>query len=109
MHYLDNSATTRVCPEAAQQLPGLAPAFGGDGAGVHDHGVGQLPGGAGPVPVLLEPGLHGLGFKLVDLAAESGYNLCHGLYPFKISEQRTVNRYGVRFADVLSSSPKAIP
>ena len=68
-------------PQAADGLAGFAPALGGDGAGVDDHRVRHLAGGGGQMPVLLEPGLHGLGLKLVDLAAESGYNVSHKKSP----------------------------
>ena len=63
--------------QAADRLAGFAPALGRDGAGVDDHRVGDLARGGGPVPVAEEDALHGLGLILVDLAAESRYNIDH--------------------------------
>ena len=64
-------------PETAHGLARLARAFGCDGAGIDDHGVRALPFGARRVAVALEKLLHRLGLVLVDLAAESGYNVLH--------------------------------
>ena len=68
--------------QAADGLAGFAPAFGGDGAGVDDHGVGDLPRHRTLKAALIEKTLHGLGLILVDLAAESGYNILHAVLRF---------------------------
>ena len=74
--HADDSAGVFVA-QAADGLAGLAPAFGRDGAGVDQHGVRDLAGDGGFVPVRLQQRFHGLGLILVDLAAESGYNVFH--------------------------------
>ena len=63
--------------QAADELAGFAPALGSDGAGIDDDGVGKLAGGGAFMPTLMQYGLHRLRLILVDLTAESGYNILH--------------------------------
>ena len=63
--------------EPAYHLAGFAPALGGHGAGVYYHGVGKLAGYGGLMPMLLQKTFHRLSLILVDLTAESGYNIFH--------------------------------
>ena len=63
--------------QAADELAGFAPALGSDGAGIDDDGVGKLAVGGAFMPALMQYGLHRLRLILVDLTAESGYNILH--------------------------------
>ena len=63
--------------EPAYHLAGFAPALGGHGAGVYYHGIRKLAGYGGLMPVLLQKTFHRLRLILVDLTAESGYNIFH--------------------------------
>ena len=63
--------------QAADELAGFASALRRDGAGVDDHRVGKLAGRRRLMAVLVEYSLHGLRLILVDLTAESGYNVFH--------------------------------
>ena len=66
-----------LIPQAADGLAGLAPGLGRDGAGVDDDRIGELAWRGALMSVGAEHGLHGLRLVLVDLAAESGYNVLH--------------------------------
>ena len=89
-------------PQPPQQLPGLAVPFGGDGAGVHHHGV--------PAPLVVElqhlPSLggellaQGLGLVLVHLTAEGIKGDLHSGAPYfdKMMAGRMPSRSSVSWA-----------
>ena len=66
--------------QAADRLAGFAPALRRDGAGIDDDEIDRLPLRCGLKALLLQEGLHGLRLVLVDLAAESGYNVTHNCH-----------------------------
>ena len=79
------AADSRQCAgmllaQTADRLAGFAPALRRDGAGVDDDEIDRLPVGCGLKALRLQEGLYGLRLVLVDLTAESGYNVSHNFH-----------------------------
>ena len=70
--------------QAADRLAGFAPALRRDGAGIDDDEIDRLPLGGRQKALLLQERLDGLRLVLVDLAAESGYNVSHNFHSKKM-------------------------
>ena len=66
--------------QAADRLAGFAPALRRDGAGIDNDEIDRVSLCGGLKALLLQERLHGLRLVLVDLAAESGYNVTHNFH-----------------------------
>ena len=66
--------------QAADRLAGFAPALRRDGAGIDDDEIDRIALRGRLKALLLQEGFDGLRLVLVDLAAESGYNVSHNFH-----------------------------